>query len=105
MCTRVRIRHDREKDTHTTRGVEAAISAWQTPAQKMALAKATKMDAVPSPNTKPLATSTMRLPWLCGRYLSHPCSMKAPMTRGMVKRGEIYIPCSSRQVVSNCALA
>lgn len=53
---------------------------------------AVTMLAVPSPNTSPLATTTIKLAWLCGLHSNHPCSIKEPMTRGIVRLGATYMP-------------
>jgi len=57
-----------------------------------ARASAEKMDAVPSPSTRPLATTTMSCRWLAGCVRAHACSARQPSTRGSVHSAATYMP-------------
>ena len=48
--------------------------------------------AVPSPSTRPLASTTMSLSCESGEARAHNCSATLPMTRGTVHFGDTYMP-------------
>lgn len=52
---------------------------------------AEKIDAVPSPSTRPLATTTISCRWLRGCTRAHSCSTRHPMTRGIVHSAFTYL--------------
>ena len=65
----------------------------------IALITAAIIEAVPSPKTRPEAVTIMKAAWLTGEILNQLCSIKLPITLGIV-----HFACTQHTVLHNNAL-